>query len=166
MIYQTDARNSQAFQHFGCYFSDLLKLSENVLGTDFDFDKVNAIYNAAISAGFVGYMVGEKFYPGENANPLDGCFVQSALDVLHLAGTAKAEILMGPLSAGMWPIDAQIPENTGIIQKWHNDRTGFSHFVVGNPDGSVQWDPINYSGQGSVTVREGTKVSLRLVKFL
>ena len=167
MIKQTEPRNGYITQHFACYGYDLLYISEAHQGIDFDFDRVNSIYKAGINSNLIGYMIGEMFYSGENHNPLDGWFVEDATGLLALSGCQNTKILMGPLDAGMWPIDTEIPERTGIIQKWHNDRTGFSHYVVGNPDGTVQWDPIERSpGVGSRTVAEGRLVSLRLIQFV
>ena len=171
MIYQTDPKNNFIVQHFGCYLFDLFKITQDIRGEDWDFAKVSDLYQKAMKAKLVGYLVGEVFYPGENTNPPQGCFVQDAAGVLELAGAPTFKILMGPLPAGMWTARdrpaSSIPDKTSIIQKWHNDWTGFSHFVVGNTDGSVKWDPIHRGpGLGSVTVAEGRLVSMRLIQFV
>jgi hypothetical protein len=167
MIKQTDPRNNFIVQHFGCYLYDLFKITEESRGESWDFDKVNAIYQASMKAGFVGYMIGERFYPGENTSPPDGCFVEDVSAVLQLAGCPKTQILMGPLDGGMWPMNTTPRDGDAIIQKWHNDRTGFNHYVVGNPNGTCKWDPISRgNGLGSVTVAEGHPVSMRLIQFL
>ncbi len=44
------------------------------------------------------------------------------------------------------------------ICAWYNPRTKFTHFVVGNGKGKVEWDPLEVS----VTVREGHLDSKRV----
>jgi hypothetical protein len=55
------------------------------------------------------------------------------------------------------------PPNMHIVGEWHNDATGFTHFVVmdglGTDKTHVIYDPID---GGSRTVREGYFVSYRL----
>ena len=65
---------------------------------------------------------------------------------------------------GHWPLGLVVdPSKAHIIAEWHNDSTGFTHFVV-HADGiitreGVTYDPIQ---GGSRTVREGYPVSLRI----
>ena len=65
---------------------------------------------------------------------------------------------------GHWPADTPLdPANMHIVGEWHNDNTGFTHFVVMDGKGTgkenVTYDPIE---GGSRTVREGYFVSYRI----
>jgi hypothetical protein len=66
--------------------------------------------------------------------------------------------------SGHWPLGLVVdPTKAHIIAEWHNDSTGFTHFVV-HAEGvitreGVTYDPIQ---GGSRTVREGYPVSLRI----
>ena len=166
MIHQTDPRFSSVVNHNGCYEWSLFSIAEEATGGDFDEVKLQALHNGGMAAKVVGYLVKGQFFPGEHPETYDGCYVQDAVALLALAGV-RAQILMGPLPAGMWPMDTPLSTGTFIIQKWHNNISGFSHFVRGNMDGSVKWDPIQYpDGSGSLTVKNGNPVSLRLVRVL
>jgi hypothetical protein len=46
-----------------------------------------------------------------------------------------------------------------VIERWHNSRTGHTHFVVGSP---WRWDSL---GQ-SVTVRDGVCNRLTIIRFV
>ena len=162
MLKQTDPRFSKAIYHFGCYIFSLINVAGIRQGKDFDFDQIESIYKSAMQSGIVGP---EQY--DDNGNATGGCFVNDAQAFLNLCGSGNATILMNPSDKlGMWPTDdpQKNDPSVSIIQEWQHDA--FTHFVTGNPDGSVEFDSIDYGdGLGSNTVRYGQCVALRLIKF-
>ncbi len=52
-------------------------------------------------------------------------------------------------------------ENEYSIMKWHNERTGFSHFVVGTGK-HIYFDPLGES----ITCKEGVPQESRIIRFI
>jgi hypothetical protein len=162
MIKQTDPQTGPVIAKFGCYLFSILYKVEKRTGQNFLWPQIEAIYKSAMATGIVG---AEAF--NSDGSPADGCFVNDAAGLMRLAGAANAGVVSGPLDAGMFPVGLSIGSGDEVIQEWHNPDSGFTHFVCGAPDGSVEWDPIEYAdGSGSITVRDGHQVAWRLLEFM
>lgn len=136
-IYETDSDLDADAQKFACYC-----LSIAHFHPDIDDDTFDLVWRDAKSKGII-----------------DGNDVlQDPQGFVNLLG------YMLKFRPGHWPLSIVVdPDKTYIIAEWHNDITGFTHFVV-HAEGvitreGVTYDPIE---GGSRTVREGVPVSLRL----
>lgn len=151
MVYQFDPElnpNGKTFiKEWGCYFCDLLKIAEDQHGRKFGSSEVYAIYLAAMQTGIV------QKEEWEDGKPKDGCTVYDPDALLKLAGGKGTVRKVDGASYQCAPNEKQ-------ILQFHNPRTGYYHFVVGDGKGKVTWDSL----ENSVTVREGMIVSQRIVK--
>lgn len=141
MIYQT-AMSDPNFEHVGCAFDSLAYAREKLVGVVWTADELESAWVGAQSVGI-----------------LDSGF--NITDWQHLA-----DYLTLPLTfLGKHELNEIIGvdlDTLFIVTEWHNDRTNFSHFVVGQQR-PVEWDPIE---GGSVTVREGYPVSNRIFQIV
>ena len=161
MLYQTDPALGPYINEFGCLFCDILKKVEKRTRPDkpFGADEILAIYKSGMQTGIIGQEQADA-----DGNPASGCYINDLNALLRLAGAGNAQFQINPGSSDIfWPVGSQPDSNEEIIERWHNDRTGFTHFVCGAPDGSVEWDPIE---GGSVTVREGSPNAYNLIQFV
>ena len=151
MVYQFDPElnpNGKDFlKQWGCYFCSLLKIAESQHGRKFGATEVYAIYLAAMQTGIV-----QKEVYDELGKPKDGCTVLDPDALLKLAGgKGKVRQVDG---AGY-----RCAANEKQILHFFNPRTNFRHFVVGDGNGKVSWDPL----ENSVTAREGSVTDQRIV---
>ncbi len=161
MLYQTDDRLNKYINEFGCLFcSVLFKVEKRTRPTNpFSADEILAIYNSGMANG----VIGPEKSDGQG-NPVDGCYINDLNALLNLAGAGNASFDVNPGSGDIfWPVGSGVMHNEECIQRWHNPRTGFTHFVCGAQTGDVEWDPIE---GGSVTVREGSPNAYNLIQFI
>lgn len=141
MIYQTDIRLPKPLQKYGCAFTSLAYFREAYLCKPWSADELAAAWNGAIAGGLIsGDLNG------------DGDF-DDAGEAMIQNWQSLANYLRLPLQyVGKFGHDfPETPRKHFSICAWKNDRTNFTHFVVGSTK-PVEFDPI-YGG--SVTVREG-----------
>lgn len=135
MIWQTAVPDPN-FEHVGCAFDCLAYAREKFGGAQWNAEELDAAWNGAKQIGILD----------ADFNITDW---QALANYLNLSLTFAGKFnLTDALPAG----------NLFIITAWHNDRTGFTHFVVGQSK-PVEWDPIE---GGSVTVAEGYPISNRV----
>lgn len=120
----------------GCYFLSLLYLSEKISGAD--IDPLEA-YEVAVSLGMMG----------------EDCFVKAPSAVLDFYAGSK------------WAVTKEAAhyatqEGELEILRYERPTPGntFGHFVVGDGEGSVEWDPLGQSR----TVKDGSLVSKRIAR--
>lgn len=139
MIYQT-AMPDPNFEHVGCAFDSTAYGREKLLRKPWSVDELEAAWKGALSGSI-----------------LDANFVIQ--DWQELANFFQLPLkFLGRFD----PDDGFDRSGKFIVAEWHNDRTNFDHFVVGESR-PVEWDPIE---GGSVTVREGYVKSLRVFEVL
>ncbi len=139
MIYQTAVPDAN-FEHMGCAFDSLAYAREKYKRIPWTAVELAAAWNGARQEGI-----------------LDSEF--------NIADwQALANYLNLPLQfLGKFNLTDALPSgNLFIITTWHNDRTNFTHFVVGQAK-PVEWDPIE---GGSVTVAEGYPISNRVFQVV
>lgn len=132
MIYQTEEPDPN-FEHVGCAFDSLAYAREKYLKRPWTIQELGDAWISARSAGIL-----DKDYNITDWQALASFF---GLPFQYLGKQG-----LRPLAADEFAICA-----------WHNDRTAFTHFVIGQSK-PVEWDPI---GGGSVTVREGYPMLLQ-----
>ena len=133
MIYQTQEPDPN-FEHVGCAFDSLAYAREKIQNKPWSIDELGAAWTGAKTAGLLD----------ADYNITDW---QQLADFLGLPLQFLGHQALGPIQPDQFAICA-----------WHNDRTGFTHFVVGQQK-PVEWDPIE---GGSVTVREGYPMALQV----
>lgn len=149
MVLQTDKELGAFINEWGCYFCSLLAVAEEQRKKVFEAHEVMSIYLAAMHVGIISKEVWD-----ENGRPKDGCTVLDPDALLRLAGgkgsVRKVDGSGYKAATGEWQ-----------ILRFHNQRTGFSHFVLGDGNGKVRFDPLGHS----VTVKEGRVVDQRIIKY-
>lgn len=132
MIYQTQEPDIN-FEHVGCAFDSMAYAREKFQSKPWTVEELSAAWTGAKAEGILD----------DDYNITDW---QKLIDYLGLPlqfrGHATVNLVLDP--------------DEFAICAWHNDRTGFTHFVVGQTK-PVEWDPIE---GGSVTVREGYPMPL------
>ena len=149
MVYQFDPELGPFLKEWGCYFCSLLRIVEEQTGKKFGAQETRAIYIASMMTGIISKEVYD-----ENGKPLDGCTVLDPDTLIHIAG-GKGTVRKVDGSG------YQVATGESQVLRFHNPRTGFAHFVVGDGKGKVKWDPL----ESSVTVREGQIVDQRIIKI-
>jgi len=139
MIYQTDPDLNNDFEHVGCAFDCVAYAREKFTGYRWTADQLNSAWAGTLTAGILS-----SDFVIQDWNLLAN-FIGAPL---HFVGRVD-----GPYIPG---------DNEFVITAWYNERTKFTHFVVGDTK-PVEWDPIE---GGSVTVREGSPVSHRVFQVL
>jgi hypothetical protein len=145
MIFQTNPKLGSVINHFGCYMCSQLYLVEKYSKIPMTVEGVMTIYNTAIKTVFDPKT--KKMVIG------DECFVNDAQSLLKLAGGKNLKAL-GTKPASYIPTKDEVE-----ILCMYNPKTDFTHFVVGNGQSKVEFDPI---GGGSRTAREGYVKSKRI----
>jgi hypothetical protein len=142
MIYQTQISDNN-FEHLGCAFDSLAYAREKLGGKSWTIPELTSAWTGARAMGI-----------------LDPTFTitdwQALTDYLKLPLR-----FLGKYDVNKVPV---FHDGTKlfVITKWHNDRTNFDHFVIGQSR-PVEWDPIE---GGSITVKEGYPVSNRVFKII
>ena len=147
MIYQTNKLLSPTLNHYGCAFTVLAAFRE-VSGPKWRVHEFGAAWHTAVDKGLVTADLnadGDMDDDGE-AEITDwqalANFLGLKLQYLGKKRLADASQFDGP---GYW-----------VLTSWHNDRTGFTHWVRGRTR-PVDFDPIQ---GGSITVQEGYPMEL------
>lgn len=145
-IYQTDKEFPQEIQEFGCCFLSLLWLIDNKKDLDLmTHDAVIAIFDQAKKDRILG----------------DECFLQNP------QGLCDYFLQSGKILYKGWaPSNYKCSESEVEQLVFHWEEKGFTHFVAGNGSGLVIYDPINYGGQGSNTVKYGYLESKRIYQWI
>ena len=142
MIYENDGKLDPDLAAIGCYAECIA-----IYHPDITDDEMNAAWEKAKQVHYVDD-------DGTLNNP------QGFVNILGY----PLNLRLDSNGSSHYPLDTPLdPETMHIIAQWHNDATGFTHFVVhatGNISrAGVTYDPIQ---GGSRTVREGVPVSLRI----
>jgi hypothetical protein len=152
MFKQTDPAFPSDIQHFGCLFLSTLYILEKHFG---------AVWPTPQS-------VIDTYESEENDEDLgQECFVNDQDKLIaSIIGPNKAQVICG------LPTTYICGAGEFEIQTWHNEASGFTHFVVGDGKGceraNVEWDPILQPDgvTGSFTVMRGVCVGKRIIKAL
>lgn len=146
MIKQTDPRLPPEANHFACAFDSIAYFREAYQGKPWSVEELASAWKGAILSGLIS---GDLNGSGILGDAPEELVIQSWQSIADYLGCALQYL-------GKFPQGA--PERIGnfAVCAWHNDRTGFTHFVVGDSR-PVEWDPID---GGSVTVREGYPMPL------
>lgn len=149
---QEDPGNLPQIQAYGCNLFTHWSWVESILGhTIVDTpDQVNAEYQKLLAAGKIQ----------------DDCTVLDGAGIFALYGISVRQ-LTDPVSGSPFISPNYMPTEGQIIDLcYHWDAKGFVHFVRGNVDKSVAWDPIVRGGAGSNTVKYGYLHSLRIYELV
>jgi hypothetical protein len=149
MVLQTEKELGAFINEWGCYLCSLLAVAEEQRKKTFEAHEVMSIYLAAMHVGIVSREVWD-----DKGKPADGCTILDPDALLRLAG-GKGTVRKVDGSG------YQASSGESQVLCFHNPRTGFYHFVVGDGKGKVKWDPL----ENSVTVREGHVVNQRIIKI-
>jgi hypothetical protein len=144
MILQTDNRLNKNIRDYGCYFMDILYLSNKFTGLQLSVERIERLYKTFVQAGAMTSTCSIK-------DP-NRCFTMAGLQVRY---TDKHEK----------PSRRCNTDEIEILCYYNPDGNGgrgFTHFVVGDGYGHVAYDPIG----NSVTVRDGYLKSKRIFKLL
>ena len=149
MIFQTDSRLDPSFNKYGCLFDCHAWYREAGMGQPWTAEALDAAWMEAVQRGIIDHQfVLQK--------------PQALCDFLGLNLKVLTRIDENGIESTHFPIDTAIVGGMFAITEWHNDRTGFTHFVLGAAK-PVVFDPIE---GGSVTVAEGYPVSYRLFQIV
>lgn len=136
MLLQTDERLNP-IRTWGCYFCAILALDEQVYGKPYSPEEILRLW-----------------------------FKNWTEDDLDIESTVKnPQGLLDDLSGKLEYVGKRGPEYQTARDEWeillfYNDRTGYTHFVLGDGHGRCAWDPI----KNSVTVREGRVIGKRIFR--
>ena len=137
MILQTDKRlNSDFLYHEGCCIFSCLFILNKKFGLKLSPSKINIYVKQLKEAGGIdgnGNVVWQEFF----------AFFGCPIEIEFKSGTYKPK------------------KDEYSIMKWHNERTNFSHFVVGTGK-HVYFDPLGES----VTCAEGKPIESRIIRFI
>lgn len=136
-VYQTDEQFPEEIQKFGCCFMTILYH----LDKELTHEKVLRLFEHCKKNGVLG----------------EECFVQDPQGLCNLYGTA--------IYKGWARKDYKCSPNEfeQLVYVWKEKE--FTHFVAGDGQGNVAYDPINYGGQGSNTVKNGYLESKRIYQW-
>ena len=151
MIKQTDPRLDANMNHIACAFDSVAYFRERYQHKPWTAEELQAAWDGALKAGILS---GDLNHDGDLLDAEEG-EIQSWQGLADYLGCALK--FLGKFAPG-----ALEKYGNFVIAAWHNDRTGFTHFVVGDHK-PVEWDPIE---AGSITVREGYVKSLRIFQPL
>jgi len=136
MFLQTDERLNP-IRTWGCYFASICALDEQVYGKPYTIGEILRIW-----------------FKNWTENDLD---IESAVN--------DPQGLLDDLSGKLEYVGKRGPDYTCQpgeyeILVFYNDRTAYTHFVLGDGHGRSAWDPI----LNSVTAREGRVVGKRIFR--
>ena len=137
MVYQTDTPLGNVINHFGCYFCSILYFIEKFVGIQMTDDSVLQIYNSCVANGIIG----------------NECFINDSDKLMNFVAPGFA------VSKGKQDPTYQLQQNEFEVLCMYNPKTDFTHFIAGDGNGNVEFDPIQ---GGSRTAREGYVKSLRI----
>ena len=149
MIYQTDPLLAGWIKSYGCTADALASYREFVMGQPWRVHEFGAAMHLAVDRGVIS---GDKNGDGDMDDG-DEALIQDyqkladhfGLPLTYLGKFAQADY------------DKFSGTDYWVLCAWHNARTNFTHWVVGNAR-PVAWDSIR---GGSVTVAEGAPYSLQ-----
>ena len=138
MINQRNPGLLPVLQKEGCYFLSLLYLVERETGKQFSVDIINGLFQTFLDKKYLG----------------PDCLVKNPTQILKHLGLNKTQRLNG--SSIAFPASYKTQNNELEILEYVNGI--FSHFVVGDGNSRVEFDPLVNSN----TVRNGRLNSKRI----
>ena len=140
MLYQTDAGMDPRIKRDGCYLMSIAYFRHAYQGQPFSIPEINLICQKAIDKSIMS----------------DELFINDPTGLCLMLGVKLRYI------DGHFPVTEGVRINEFAITAWYNKKTNFTHFVVGSHR-PVEYDPIRQpDGSGSITVRDGEPLSLRI----
>jgi len=134
MFFQNDEKIN-TLSRWGCYFCSILAMDEKVTGIKFADKEVFTLW-------------GKNFHEGD---------IDIESTILNPQGLCND--LKGKLTfKGKFPANYICADNELEILLFHNDATGFDHFVLGDGKNKVIYDPY----PNSKTVKYGKIVGKRI----
>lgn len=144
-IYQNDPEFNAEIREFGCCFMSLLWLIDHKKNLDLmTHEGVTALFNQAKRDRILG----------------DECFLQNPQGLCDYFISSGKILYKGWAPSNYKCSDSEVEQ---LVFHW--EEKGYTHFVAGNGSGLVIYDPINYGGQGSNTVKYGYLESKRVYQW-